>query len=108
LAFFFFPSFFVSARLSKVIKKVEALNGKPNGNLEELFHQTGVLEHLWREYSDTLHKQIEPAPRTGQQRVVRLRSTVPAEMYFRSEIIVDTPLRTDFFKHLPGIFTGVG
>ncbi|AMS33066.1 hypothetical protein AEM42_13050 [Betaproteobacteria bacterium UKL13-2] len=94
--------------MSKVIKKIEALNGKPNGNLEELFHQTGALEHLWREYSDTLHKQIEPDPRTGQQRVVRLRSKVPAEMYFRSEIIVDTPLRTDFFKHLPGIFTGVG
>jgi len=108
LAFFFFPSFLVSARLSKVIKKIEALDGKPNGKLDDLFHKTGVLEHLWREYSDTLHKQTELDPRTGQQRVVRLRSTVPAEMYFRSEIIVDTPLRTEFFKHLPGILTGVG
>jgi hypothetical protein len=108
LVFFLYPSFVVWGRLSKVIKKIEALGGTPSGNLEELFEQTGVLEHLWREYADTLHKQTEIDPRTGQQRVTRIRSTLPAEIHFRSEIIVDTPLCTEFFKHLPGIFTGIG
>ncbi|MDP1997771.1 MAG: hypothetical protein Q8J90_11290, partial [Gallionella sp.] len=37
-----------------------------------------------------------------------MRSTMPAGLIFRPEIIVDIPLRTDFFKHLPGLFTGVG
>ncbi len=107
LAFFIIPSFVVSSRLSKVTKKLRKLEGKPNANLDELFRETGILEHLWREYSHTLHEQVEPNPDGGEPRV-RWRSTVPAEALFRPEIIVDTPLRIEFFRHLPGIFTGVG
>nr|WP_267876825.1 anti-phage ZorAB system protein ZorA [Massilia aquatica] len=40
--------------------------------------------------------------------VVKSRSTVPAEMYFSEHAVVDGRLRTEFFKHLPGIFTGIG
>lgn len=108
LLFFFLPSFVVSWRISKVTRKLKALQGKPHANLAELFGTKGILAHLWREYSHTLHEQSEPDPVTGEQRVTRWRSTVPAEALFRPEIIVDTPLRTEFFRHLPGLFTGVG
>jgi hypothetical protein len=108
LVFFCVPSFVVSLRLSRVIRRLGALKGKPNDKLDELFSKSGVLEHLWREYSHTLHRQTEVDAATGQQRITRYRSTIPAEALFRSEVIVDTPLRTDFFKHLPGIFTGIG
>ncbi|MBU6260977.1 MAG: anti-phage defense ZorAB system ZorA, partial [Burkholderiales bacterium] len=37
-----------------------------------------------------------------------LRSTVPAAMVFTTETLVDSRLATEFFKHLPGLFTGVG
>jgi hypothetical protein len=37
-----------------------------------------------------------------------MRLTAPAEMFFRTDIIVDTSLRADFFKHLPGILSGIG
>lgn len=106
LLFFFLPSFFVSRRLSTTIRNLKALKGKPAGDMDKVFEQAGVLKHLWREYADTLHKQ------TGTdslgEHVARLRSTMPAGTIFRPEIIVDIPLRTDFFKHLPGLFTGVG
>lgn len=109
--FFCYPSFQVWRALSSVIKKIEALSGASNGKrdeLNELFKKTGILYHLWREYAETLHKQSEVDLHTGQQRITCFRATTPAEAHFRSEIIVDTPLHTDFFKHLPGIFTGVG
>jgi len=96
------PSFVVSRQLSVVINKLAALKGVPDGRLEQIFQKTGVLEHLWREYADSLHKQVVE----GQ--AMRLRSTLPASVVFRPEILVDIPLRTDFFKHLPGLFTGVG
>jgi len=98
------PSFVVSRQLSRVIKKLSALNGKPDGSMDQIFHKTGVLEHLWQEYADTLHKQIAD----DLPQAMRFRSTIPAGVVFRPEIMVDIPLRTDFFKHLPGLFTGVG
>ncbi|MDO9053349.1 MAG: hypothetical protein Q7U37_05390 [Gallionella sp.] len=96
------PSFVVSRQLSAVINKLAALKGVPDDSLEKIFLKAGVLEHLWREYADSLHKQLVE----GQ--AMRLRSTLPASVVFRPEILVDIPLRTDFFKHLPGLFTGVG
>ena len=107
LIFFFLPSIFVSRRLTATVRKLGALNGKPSSNMDRIFEKTGVLEHLWQEYSDTLHRQTGIDPNTGQT-VERLRSTMPAGTIFRPEIIVDIPLRADFFKHLPGLFTGVG
>lgn len=104
LIFSLLPSFVVSRRLSRVIKKLIALNGKPDGSLEQIFQQGAVLTHLWQEYADSLHKQAS----NGETEPMRFRSTIPAGMVFRPDILVDIPLRTDFFKHLPGLFTGVG
>lgn len=104
VAFFLIPSFVVSRRLSRTAKKLGELNEKPDGSLEQIFHGSGTLEHLWREYADTLHQQIAD----GQTQALRFRSTVPAGMVFRPDILVDIPLRTEFFKHLPGLFTGIG
>jgi DNA anti-recombination protein RmuC len=106
LIFFFLPSAFVSRRLTTAIKRLEALKGKPAGDLDKIFEKSGVLEHLWQEYADTLHKQ-SGTDSLGQP-VARLRSTMPAGTVFRPDILVDIPLRTDFFKHLPGLFTGIG
>lgn len=102
LIFSALPSFVVSRQLSGVIRRLTALNKQADGSLDAIFQHTGVLEHLWQEYSDSLHKQ------TGEGQPVRLRSTMPAGVVFRPDILVDIPLRTDFFKHLPGLFTGVG
>lgn len=102
VVFSLIPSFVVSRQLSGVIKKLVAMNGTPDDNLAGVFQRAGVLEHLWREYADSLHKQA------GEGQAVRYRSTIPAGVIFRPDIVVDIPLRADFFKHLPGLFTGVG
>lgn len=102
LIFSLMPSFVVSRQLARVINRLSLLNGKPDGTLDQIFQHNGVLEHLWQEYADSLHKQA------GEGQTVRLRSTMPAGVVFRPDILVDLPLRTDFFKHLPGLFTGVG
>ncbi len=98
LMFFFAPSLVVSWRISRVIRRLRALEGKPAADMPAIFAKSGALEHLWHEYADSLHRQSE----------TRFRSTVPASLMFAPESIIDTPLRTEFFKHLPGLFTGVG
>lgn len=107
LLFFFLPSLLVSRRLSKTSRRLKALGGKPGADMGKVFEKSGVLEHLWKEYADTLHRQTETDALSGQA-LTRLRSTMPAGTIFRPDVIVDIPLRTDFFKHLPGLFTGVG
>lgn len=63
------------------------------------------LRHLWREYAQTLHAVAVP----GQpQAVAAWRATTMAEDFLTERALVDTPLKTDFYKHLPGILTGIG
>jgi hypothetical protein len=66
-----------------------------------------ALQHAWAEYRDTLHPQTGSNAR-GEQVVVRWRATATANTFFTEALLVDSPLRTEFFKHLPGILTGVG
>ena len=93
--------------LSDVLTKLQRVDARREQSLEGVFAGNHTFSHLWKEYKDTLHRQQDFDP-NGRPQVVVLRSTVPAAMVFTNEIIVDTPLATEFFKHLPGIFTGIG
>lgn len=73
---------------------------------KKVFSKDKRLSHLWNEYQDSLHIQREE--RDGQMVTVAIRATVPSELYFNSQFVVDSRLRTEFFKHLPGLFTGIG
>jgi hypothetical protein len=68
------------------------------------------ISHLWKEFRHTLHAERSDSEVDdyGQSVTVRYRQTVPAELYFSARALIDVPLRTDFFKHLPGILTGLG
>ncbi len=74
--------------------------------IRAVFAGDRALAHLWNEYEETLHEQREA--RDGQMVTAAIRSTVPAESYFNTEPLVDGRLGTEFFKHFPGIFTGIG
>jgi hypothetical protein len=65
------------------------------------------LAQLWSEYTKTLHPQLR-VDEVGQNRIVRWRATALAESFFTEQAIVDNPLKTEFYKHLPGILTGLG
>lgn len=60
------------------------------------------LAVLWQEYAETLHPQAAAGGGT------RWRATTLAETFFTEQALVDSPLKTEFYKHLPGILTGLG
>ncbi|MFM0184155.1 anti-phage ZorAB system protein ZorA [Paraburkholderia nemoris] len=66
-----------------------------------------ALSHLWSEYRKTLHPQ-KGADEHGQIQLVRWRSTALAESFFTEQAVVESRLKTEYFKHLPGILTGLG
>ncbi|MBF0445555.1 MAG: hypothetical protein HQL68_08185, partial [Magnetococcales bacterium] len=66
-----------------------------------------LFSRLWREFAETLHRQPNPDNRDGDSSVL-YRATMPAEIIFNVQTLVDIPLRVEFFRHLPGILTGAG
>lgn len=66
-----------------------------------------ALRHCWDEYRDTLHPQKQ-ANAMGMMEVSRWRATAMANGFFTEQALVDAPLKTEFYKHLPGILTGLG
>lgn len=104
---FLLPGILHWFRLRKILSGLLAFKSPtPPGDIKKLFAGDKRLAHLWSEFQDTLHIQREE--RAGQMKIVAVRLTVPAEAYFSGQYLVDTRLRTEFFKHLPGIFTGLG
>lgn len=107
LSAFLMPGIWHLFRLRGIQLKLQNLQSNPPlSEFEKIFTKSRRLSHLWREYQDTLHKQHEE--RDGRETVVAVRETVPAEIYFNNISLVDSWLKTEFFKHLPGIFTGIG
>jgi len=94
--------------LAKAIRILRDLARSPKRDLSPAFSASKTLKHLWKEYDDTLHEQREFDASKGAFKSAVLRSTIPAAMVFTTEAVVDTRLATEFFKHLPGLFTGVG
>lgn len=75
--------------------------GTPPDDLTAGFPKRAKLAHLWHEYAETLHPQRESG-------TITWRATAPAEVYFNAENIVDAYVGSEFFSHLPGVFTGMG
>jgi putative membrane protein len=71
----------------------------------DVFDNTSFSHH-WSEFQETLHDQYVDAE--GERVLARTRATVPASHYFSAQSVVDTPLHTEYFRHLPGILTGLG
>lgn len=93
-------------RLGEVKKR---LGGAPLVDLNEIkvVMVTDELNHLWSEFSETLHPQKKQDD-YGQLKVTCYRATAMAEVFFSEQALVETPLKTAFYKHLPGILTGLG
>lgn len=107
IAWFLAPAIALLRGLRRIQRSLKA---KPQeirpAALRKIFEVDKRLAHLWSEFAETLHQQTEE--RDGQRAVVAIRSTIPAESYFNGQNVVDSKLGTEFFKHLPGIFTGIG
>lgn len=107
IAIFFVPGFIHWRRLSAIHQQLLKIQRTSSAvEFKKVFEGDKQLKHLWSEYQDTLHEQREE--RDGQMTVLAVRSTIAASNYFSDQSIVDSRLNTEFFKHLPGIFTGLG
>ena len=93
-------------RLREINRRLHAGKTPDARALKKIFSGNEALSHLWTKYSETLHREQEPG--TSRQAPEVLRSTVPAATVFTTDSIVDAPIWTEFFKHVPGIFTGLG
>lgn len=60
------------------------------------------FKNLWAEYCTSLHVVH------GRDDVETILATLPAETFFSKENVVDLHINADFYRHLPGILTGIG
>lgn len=95
----------LSLAIDGLSAKIGQDHGRDPRQLNSIFAKQPLL-HIWGEYSDTLHPMRLAL--AGQTPVVEYRSSMPAEMMFTKESLVDAPLFDDFWRHLPGILTGLG
>ena len=69
-------------------------------DLSPAFGHDKRLRSVWQEYRKTLY-QAETPPHAWH-------TSVPAEAFWNGPAVVDSRVGSDFFKHLPGLFTGLG
>lgn len=112
IAWYLLPFFRVRSQLYGATKRIRALReSKQLGELitkkelSELFSNK-YFQPVWHAYSDSLHEQI--TYQNGIATVTAIRATVPAEYIFSAQSLVDAHLNVEFFKHLPGMLTGIG
>lgn len=100
------------ARLKRALSQLDeiAQSGGTVKDLDQIRAKAmdgAALQHCWDEFRDTLHPQ-KAVNEFGELQVARYRSTALASTFFTEQALINSPLRTEFFKHLPGILTGVG
>lgn len=112
LCFIFFYLFRTVKIINSLKKYTQSINSIENNepddqlqHLQSLFVQP-ELKHAWNEFEESLHSQYELED--GEEKIVRIRATAPSASFFSEQQLVDIPLNTEFFKHLPGILTGMG
>ena len=107
--FYFFRAVKIINGLKKYTQSINGIENNEPGNqlqhLQSLFVQP-ELKHAWNEFEESLHSQYELED--GEEKIVRIRATAPSASFFSEQQLVDIPLNTEFFKHMPGILTGVG
>lgn len=107
-ALFLLPGLVAWYRYDNVALRLRAYKKAQRGSPSAVFAGDSRLAHIWAEYEKTLHEQRQLDPATGQLEFVAWRATMPSGMIFTQEALVDSRIRTEFFKHLPGLCTGIG
>ena len=102
--FSFLHTIFLAKNLGSLAKVLTKEKKSEKIKVPESFNSNKLYKHLWSEYEETLH---ELKRKDGGS---EWRSTLPAEAFFSKEVMVDSRpfVWNDFFRHLPGILTGLG
>ncbi|MFM2318386.1 MAG: hypothetical protein RLZZ215_1007 [Pseudomonadota bacterium] len=96
-------SFLLALQLGKMGRLIHK-KGQKGVLISESIFKSNPYKHVWEEYKDTLHR-LKRADGGFEY-----RATVPAEAFFTQTTLVDSRFLVwnDFFRHLPGILTGLG
>jgi ABC-type transporter Mla subunit MlaD len=101
------PAVGLNKKLLQLVGDLENINRDVNkDSLDDKFDGNPSLKQAWISYKQTFHDTYETVD--GEAKVAYSRATVPSEVFFSEAIIVDTPLKVEFYRHLPGMITGVG
>lgn len=103
------PAKQLDTQLGDAIKALKKVEQQPNVNthaLDHVFENSIPLKHAWLNYKHSFHDSYEVVD--GADVLKASRATISSDIFFSQSVIVDTPLRVEFYKHLPGIITGVG
>jgi putative membrane protein len=102
------PAKRLAKELDNIIKNVDEGVGvqESKNSLNSLLSANPTLKHAWENYKNSLHDIREEVD--GELQTISSRSTVSSDIFFSQIAIIDTPLKVDFYKHIPGIITGVG
>jgi hypothetical protein len=93
-------------RLSRAVRTMkDSPRAEIKPKLDELFRHSRFA-FSWGEFEETLHEQHEVTK--GERRISDIRATIPAESFFHPGTAIDPWLGSEYFKHLPGILTGLG
>lgn len=106
--YFLVPAINHGRRLSALLRTLRspALKDERNPDqLSQVFEKDAHLAHLWNEYRKTLYDAM---PTSGGVVAPQWRSTVAAENFWNGQLVVESRVHAEFFKHVPGIFTGLG
>jgi hypothetical protein len=76
-------------------------------DVERLAASDEEMAALWTEYQQAVDT-LQHLESTSQARAGQWQASSHAENFFTEQSLVDSPLQTHFFAHIPGILTGVG
>lgn len=75
--------------------------------IEQVTQNNPRMAELWQTYNQAL-QALQDIEAASQHQAGGWQATAPAEHHFSEQTLVDSPLQTHFYKHVPGILTGVG
>lgn len=102
------PAEALQAHLTLVVEQIRAARQRHKNAPEALQSELdGIFtmspfRPLWAEYCSTLHIV------QGRSDARSILATAPAQACFSKETVVDLQIHADFYRHLPGILTGIG
>jgi len=102
------PANRIRKHLVSVVDQIRATRSKLKASPETLektldnIFAISPFKTLWAEYCASLHVV------QGVNDKKTVLATAPAEAFFSKENVVDLHINADFYRHLPGILTGIG
>lgn len=100
------PSFVLARALKAFSRQLKPAKDLKTGP-DDLSPSNSDLRHLWTEYRKTLHAE-KSDDGNGVEVAASYRATAPAAAFFNSGSVVDGRISVEFFRHLPGLLTGLG